>query len=193
MCQDRKKILNKGRDLACLPMRFHDSYFSRDICYKLRNVRTGFTIVEILIVVVILSIAALAAIPMMSSASSFQIRSAANMIAADLEYAKSMAISRGQTYSVEFDVAADSYSIVDQTDTVIEHPVKKGFPYTVRFPTESRLSKVEITNVTFTSNKVGFDCLGSPDNNGGSVTINANGTTATINVEPVTGYITINL
>ena len=193
MCQDRKKILNKGRDLACLPMRFRDSYFSRDICYKLRNVRTGFTIVEILIVVVILSIAALAAIPMMSSASSFQIRSAANMIAADLEYAKSMAISRGQYYYVVFNVSTDSYSIEDQDSTVIDHPVKKGFPYTISFPKESRLSKVEITNVTFTSNKVGFDCLGSPTNNGGYITISANGTTATINVEPVTGYITINL
>ena len=193
MCQNRKRILNKMQDLVCLPMRFCYPYFSRDIGCKLRNVRTGFTIVEILIVVVILSIAALAAIPMLSSASSFQIRSAANLIAADLEYAKSMAISRGQTYSVEFDVAADSYSIVDQTDTVIEHPVKKGFPYTVNFPNESRLSKVEITNVTFTSDKVGFDCLGSPDNDGGFITISANENTATINVEPVTGYITIDL
>ena len=74
-----------------------------------------------------------------------------------------------------------------------DSPVKKGFPYTVNFPNESRLSKVEITNVTFTSDKVGFDCLGSPDNDGGFITISANENTATINVEPVTGYITIDL
>ena len=192
MCQDRKKILNKSRDLACLPMRLRNSHFSSDIGYILRNARTGFTIVEIIIVVVILSIAALAAIPMMSSASSFQIRSAANMIAADLEYAKSMAISRGQYYYVVFNESTDSYRIEDQDNTVIEHPVKKGFSYTISFPNESRLSKVDITNVTFTSDIVRFDCLGSPDN-GGSITINANGTTATINVEPVTGYVTLNL
>ena len=193
MCRNKMNILNKMCDLKYIPMQFCNPCFNRDADYKLRNARAGFTIVEIMIVVVILSIAALAAIPMLSSASSFQIRSAANMIAADLEYAKSMAISRGQTYTVKFNESTDSYSIVDQTDTVIEHPVKKGFPYTVNFPTESRLSKVDITNVTFTSDMIGFDCLGSPDNDGGSITIDASGFTATINVEPVTGYITINL
>jgi len=149
--------------------------------------------VEILIVIVILSIAALAAIPLMSSASSIQIRSAANLIAADLEYAKSMSISRGQYYYVVFNESTDSYRIEDQSGNTIDHPVKKGFSYIVNFPNESRLSKVEIDNVTFTSDKVGFDCLGSPTNNGGSIIINADDMTATISVEPVTGYISINL
>ena len=190
MYKNRKRILNKMQELACLTMRFRDSFFSRN---KRRNIRTGFTIIEILIVIVILSIAALAAIPLMSSASSIQIRSAANLIAADLEYAKSMSISRGQIYSVEFNDATDSYSIEDQGGTVIDHPVKKGFPYTVSFPNESRLSKVNITNTTFTSDKVGFDCLGSPTDDGGAITINADDITATITVEPVTGYISVNL
>jgi len=78
-----------------------------------RSVR-GFTVIELLIVVVILAIAALTAIPMMSSASSMQIRSATNLIMADLEYAKSMAITRGQNYSVVFDPSADSYQIEEQ-------------------------------------------------------------------------------
>ena len=68
-----------------------------------RSTNSGFTLVEILIVVSILAIAAMIAIPMMSSAGSMQIRSAANMIAADLEYAKSMAISRQKIYTVVFD------------------------------------------------------------------------------------------
>ena len=152
----------------------------------------GFTIVEILIVVVILGIAAMTAIPMMSSGADFQIRSAANMIAADLEYAKSMAISRGQNYYVVFNESTESYQIEDQSSTVIQHPVKKGFSYIVNFPNESRLRKVEITSVSFTNDKVGFDCLGSPDD-GGTIIINADGITATISVEPVTGYISINL
>ena len=62
-------------------------------------VSNGFTIVELLIVVVIIAIAAMAAIPLSSSAASTQVRSAAQMVAADLEYAKSMSISRGQSYS----------------------------------------------------------------------------------------------
>jgi Tfp pilus assembly protein FimT len=140
-------------------------------------------------VVVILSIAALTAVPMMSSASSMQIRSATNLIMADLEYAKSMAITRGQSYSVVFDPGADSYQIEDQNNNVISHPVKRGFDYIVRFPSDGRLSRVDVTNVDFnTTQRVQFDCLGSPDN-GGTVSIQAGNTTATITVEPVTGFI----
>ena len=107
----------------------HCPCIQEDTMYGLRGKSDGFTMVEIVIVVVIIAIAALAAVPMMSSAASLQIRSAANMIAADLEYAKSMAISRGQNYSVVFDKDADSYKIVDPLGNVIQHPIKKGFTY----------------------------------------------------------------
>ena len=157
--------------------------------YGRRSSNGGFTVIELLIVVVILAIAALTAIPMMSSASSLQIRSAANLMMADLEYAKSMAITRGQNYSVVFDAGADSYQIEDQNNTVISHPVKKGFNYVVSFPNDSRLNRVDVTNVDFNSTqRVQFDCLGSPDN-GGTVSLQAGNNTATITVEPVTGFI----
>ena len=157
-----------------------------------RDSGEGFTVVELLIVVVILAIAALTAIPMMSSAASMQIRSAANLIMADLEYAKSMAITRGQNYSVVFDVDADSYQIEDQNNNVISHPVKEGFPYIVSFPNESRLNRVDITNVNFDgSSSVEFDCLGSPVaiTGEGTISLQAGDMTATVTVEPVTGFI----
>lgn len=150
----------------------------------------GFTLVEIIIVVVILSIAAVMIVPMMSSAGSMQIPSAANMIAADLEYAKSMAITEGQNFSVVFDTTAESYSIKDPNGTTIKHPVKKGFDYVENFSTDRQLGKVKITAVSFATGKVVFDALGSPDN-GGSVTIQADNMTATINVEAITGFISI--
>jgi prepilin-type N-terminal cleavage/methylation domain-containing protein len=156
-----------------------------------RSLKAGFTLVEILIVVVILSIASLTAIPMLSNGASMQIRSAANVIASDLEYAKSMAISRGQYYSVIFDKNTESYRIVDKDSNVIQNPVKLGSQYIINFSTDSRLSKVDITNVNFNStNTVRFDYIGSP-NNGGTVTLQAGSNKATINVEPVTGYITV--
>lgn len=148
----------------------------------------GFTVIELLIIVVILSIAALTAIPMMSSAASMQIRSAANLVMADLEYAKSMAITRGQNYFVRFDPVADSYQIEDQDNNVIPHPVKKGL-YIVSFRNDSRLNQVDVTNVNFNTNQiVQFDSLGSPDY-GGTVSLQAGNMTATITVEPVTGFI----
>lgn len=164
--------------------------------YRLRR---GFSLIEVIVVVVIIAIAAVMAVPMFSSAGSFQLRSAANIIAADLEYAKSMAITRGQNYSVVFDAVAESYKIVDQDDVTISHPVKKGFDYIVNFKSESRLNRVDITSVQFqpgASNTITFDYMGSPYSGGnplnsGSIVIGTDGATVIISVEPVTGFISI--
>jgi prepilin-type N-terminal cleavage/methylation domain-containing protein len=171
--------------------RLHYFYPGGDNKCELRDAGRGFTAVELLVVVVIMAIAALTVVPMMSSASSMQLRSAANMIMADLEYAKSMAISRGQNYSVVFDENAESYSIEDQSSSVIPHPVKKGFDYIIDFQNDSRLNKVNIADADFDStSSVQFDCLGSPDN-GGTISLQAGSMTMIVRVEPITGYIRV--
>jgi len=164
---------------------------------KIRNISSGFTVIEILVVVVIIAIAAMIAVPMMTSGASMQIRSAANVIAADLEYAKSMAISRQKDYTVVFDESNESYQIedpsyqVEDPDRIIDHPVKKGFKYLVSFRNDSRLNKVDIYDVAFDgTSEVKFDYLGSPSN-GGVITLRADGIPMTIQVEAVTGFITI--
>jgi type II secretion system protein H len=165
-----------------------------------RNI--GFTLIEILIVVVIIGIAAMIAVPMMSSAASMQIRSAANIVAADLEYAKSMAISRGQNFSMVFDKNSESYSIKDQNGNTISHPIKKGSLYVINFASDSRLGQVDIVDAVFNPNSsqtISFDYLGSPYSgtgtssplNSGIITLQAGGNTKTVTVEPVTGYISI--
>jgi len=158
----------------------------------------GFTLAEILLVVLIIAIAAMIAVPMMGSMDSVQIRSAANMIAADLEYAKSMAISRQEDYSVVF--PANSYYEVHDQNGIIKHPVKKGFDYKVDFSGDSRLDKVVIESADFdSSNTITFDYLGSPYSgsgtsnplNSGTISIRAGDFTMTVSVEPVTGFISI--
>jgi prepilin-type N-terminal cleavage/methylation domain-containing protein len=162
---------------------------------------SAFTMIELMVVLVILAIAAATVVPMMSSAASMQIRTAASMIATDLEYAKSMAISRGQWFSVWFDTTNESYQIEDQ-DGVILHPVKKGFPYVIDFQNDSRLNKVNIVSADFdpgSNQTISFDYLGSPHSgdgaanplNSGVISLQAGGSTRTVTVEPVTGYISI--
>jgi Tfp pilus assembly protein FimT len=159
---------------------------------------------EILLVVVIIAIAAMIAVPMMGSMDSVQIRSAANMIAADLEYAKSMAISRQKYYSVVFNPANSCYEVHDPNG-IIKHPVKKGFNYKVDFSSDSRLDKVVIDDVVIdpdpgSSKTITFDYLGSPYSgsgtspnplNSGTISIRAGDFTMTVSVEPVTGFISI--
>ncbi len=161
-------------------------------------IRHGFTMIEMVVVMAILAIAAAIVVPMVSSAGSMQLRAAVNMVAADLEYAKSMSISRGQRYSVVFDKTAETYQIIDDSGAVIKHPVKKGFDYRIEFRLDSRLSQVDIFDANFDgTDRVSFDYLGSPFNgtsaalNSGVVTLRAGGITRTVNVEPVTGYVSI--
>jgi len=192
---------NRYERLVRMPSSRYRAAMCRATCeaVTMRPVRKqeAFTIIEIMIVVVIIVIAAMMAIPLAGSAASIQIRSAANMIAADLEYAKSMAISRQKKYAVVFDESADSYQIEDQ-DVIIDHPVKKGFKYVVNFRSDSRLSKVDITSVDFDgTSKVKFDYLGSPYNgdnnplNRGVISLQTGETVTMVNVEPVTGFISI--
>jgi len=171
---------------------------------KLRIVRHGFTMIELMIVVAIIAIAAAIVVPMTSAAGSMQIRAAATMVAADLEYAKSMSISRGHRYAVVFNENAESYQIEDlskppgDSGRIIDHPVRKGFKYIVNFATDGRLSQVNIVDANFGgTNTVSFNYLGSPldgndaDLNSGVVTLRAGGVTRTVQVEPVTGYISV--
>jgi type II secretion system protein H len=197
MYQDGIRKSLRMRGLTNLPAGLRCLYLAEETGDDSLRKRSGFTLIELLIVVVIIAIAAMTAIPMMTSAGSVQIRSAANMIAADLEYAKSMAIARGQNFSVVFDKNTDSYSIKDQTGSVIAHPVKKGSNYIVGLR-DNGLDKVDITDVDFDGKStVKFDYLGSPYNadnnplNRGVIKLQAGSKTITITVEPVTGFISI--
>jgi len=168
-----------------------------------QNVKTrfGFTLIELMIVLVIMGVAAAIAVPMISSAGSMQIRAASNMLAADLEYAKSAAISRGEYFSVVFDKTTETYRIEDENGAVISHPVRKQFDYEVNFQEESRLNRVDIVDADFDgASAVTFDYLGSPSSgtpgslaplNSGVVTLEAGGITKTVSVEPVTGFVSI--
>jgi prepilin-type N-terminal cleavage/methylation domain-containing protein len=163
---------------------------------ELNIAKKAFTLVELIVVMVIIAIAAVLAVPMISSAADVQVRSAANMIAADLEYAKSMAISRQQNHSVVFDTANESYEVRDASG-VIDHPVKAGSSFIVNLQSDSRLSRVDITSADFDSQpSVTFDYLGSPYSgvnplNSGQIGLQAGSYTMTVNVEPMTGYVTV--
>lgn len=190
MCHNKDRRLVRMPSLTYSPQGLRSPHHGPEDGPAVRCAARGFTLIEILIVIVILAIAAMTAIPMMGSAASVQIRSAGNMIAADLEYAKSLAISKGQNFSVVFDEGAESYSIVDQDGNTISHPVKKGFDYVIDFQDEG-LGRVEIADADFDgASQVQFDYLGSPDK-GGTVHLQAGDMSATVSVEPVTGYITV--
>ena len=164
---------------------------------KKQSIYNGFTLVEIIVVVVILGIAALIAVPMLSSAADMQVRAAANRLAADMDYAKGLAVTYQKNYSVVFYPASESYDIRETAaDVIVKNPVRPDQDYVVNFATDSNMSRVNIVNTDLTSDTVTFDYLGSPYTGGsplnsGVITLQAEAFTIVVDIEPMTGYITI--
>ena len=168
----------------------------------------AFTLIEIIVVVVILAVAALIAVPMMSSAADIQVRSAANRMAADLEYAKNMAITHQKPYTVIFDNSAtnsNGYEI-HNSDGIITHPVSQQ-EFGIRFSTERSISRVRIPSTgiaidpDYNTDSITFDYLGTPHSglttgtplNSGQITLRdtAASFSLIVKIEPMTGYVSI--
>jgi prepilin-type N-terminal cleavage/methylation domain-containing protein len=85
--------------------------------------RRGYTLVEMLIVVVIVSIVATVAIPAMSSAPAAGLKSAGRVLASDLRLASELAVQFGTEYTVDFDVARNRFQL-RHTGTASPPPLK---------------------------------------------------------------------
>ncbi|HOQ04070.1 MAG TPA: GspH/FimT family protein [Anaerohalosphaeraceae bacterium] len=164
-----------------------------------RQTLSGFTLVEIIVVVVILAIVSLAAIPVLGTAADMQVRSAADKIAADLDYAKGLAVTRQKTYTVVFSPSQEKYQVQDDTGAVLNHPLRNG-PFVEEFTKDRRMKKVDLVSTTLSGDAVTFDYLGtpyagtdtsSPLNAAGRVTLQADSFVLYIDIEPVTGYVSI--
>ena len=159
--------------------------------------RHGFTLIELMMVLAILVISAVGAIPLMSFGGQIQVHSAADILAADLNYARNLAITHGKSFGVHIHAWDETYKIEDASGNVITHPVNKK-AYQIAFSNDKRFSQVDIVQATFDSTHVvRFDYQGSPYNgngnplNSGLVILRADSETRFVAVEPVTGVISV--
>ena len=151
--------------------------------------RAGFTLVEILAVVVILGIASAIIVPQMGTRDDMRAKAASRTLIADLIYAQNLAISTGTPHYVRFDAADSSWRIITaptSTNTATwgtpaSHPLKQT-AYVSKFGPASDAStdtgwglSTQDVNVTIQSAvfngidtafqnefTVGFDPIGSP-------------------------------
>ncbi|MEW4562783.1 prepilin-type N-terminal cleavage/methylation domain-containing protein [Bremerella sp. JC770] len=92
--------------------------------------RRGLTLVEILITVAILGILAAAIIPQFGATAPDQVRGAAQIVASDIDYARSLAISNNSTYLVTFDKSRNGYVLTHSgtntsLDDLPDNPFRK--------------------------------------------------------------------
>ena len=164
-----------------------------------RSIR-GFTLIEILCVVVIIGIASAVILPQLGSRDDLRAASGARELMADLLYAQNRAIALQQMHYVQFNTATNTYQIVDSGFNVINNPVS-GFPYTVTWGT-GNMVKVNLANPNFDGQTtLAFDAMGVPYSysagggantlSSGSVQVTCGTNTLTVQVSPYSGEITV--
>jgi len=167
----------------------------------------GFTLIEILVVVVILGIASAIIIPQIGSRDDIRASAMARVLMADLIYAQNRAVATQRTHYVRFDPVAGRYEVLSSMlpETFINHPVNKT-PFRVNLGAarSDGLQTVTLATADFDDQTVlAFDELGTPfaydeltgtmtAMNAGAITLASGTFQITITVEPYSGELQIN-
>lgn len=160
-------------------------------CRPRRNsvAHQGFTLIEILVVLVILGIAAAMVVPRITGMGDMQASGAARILLADMQYAQNEAIVTQKDVTVTFNTGNGSY-VLSNTDGTLTHPLNKT-PFVTALPSMAGYRNIQMLSANFGgTNRVTFDSMGSPDN-GGQVVLSADGNGYRLTLAPVTGKVSV--
>ena len=85
-----------------------------------RSTRAGYTLIEVLIVVVILGIAAAIVTPNLSQAGVLRIQSAVRTLVADISFAQMDALGYQQQRAIVFDIDNNMYTLIEVNSSTID-------------------------------------------------------------------------
>ena len=157
----------------------------------MRRSRGGYSLVELMITVAVIGIAAALVVPMFFATDITRLNWAARLLVSDLEYSQMESIAHGDDPRViVFDTVNDAYSIAPASDTAtpITEPISKQ-PYTVVFGQgrARELAGVTIDNVVVGGDdQLGFGIYGQLDQTtAATIRLAAEGRTITITIDPI--------
>jgi MSHA pilin protein MshC len=152
---------------------------------------SGFTLVELVIVLILLGILAISIIPRSPTKGSLTITGQAHQFASDIRYVQSLSMTRGQRYCVN--LTSTGYSMTTSncsTSAGVEHPAGIAFPVTLDGVTLS-LPPTNLPN-----NLVTFKGKGEPYTDAAAttalaanavITLNGDGGPMYVCISPATG------
>jgi Tfp pilus assembly protein FimT len=168
---------------------------------RLRNER-GFTLVELVMIIVLLMILAAVAIPRAGDMAGTRASAVARKLQADIVYAQSLAMTRNLPHRIYFNVnpaPASGYAVVNDAvangnwgadpGEIALDPANGGGTLSVTL-NAGVYAGVTISAVGFAGSFVSFNTLGVPSA-AGSVTVSGGATNQTVTVQPQTGRVSI--
>lgn len=129
----------------------------------------GFTVIEVVIVMVIVGILAIVAIPqVMGTMSATRLNNAAQKLAADIRYAKEFALSRHNVYGVDINTSTNTYEIFSWdgvNKTVINDPYTNA-PMSTDLDLSTEYSGVTISAASI--DEIRINAFGTPQDSLGT-------------------------
>jgi len=146
------------------------------------NKHSGFSIIELIVVIMVLGIVAASVSYVMPNRQAFQSEGFADVFLQDLRFTQLLSMSQNQRYKLV--VSAGSYQIQNQSSVPFNNAETGG------------LTNVFPAGVTITPTAtINFDSLGGPYNNGTALvsafnfSVTAGTTVTTVGITPQTGFI----
>ena len=160
---------------------------------------SGFTLIELVMLIVIIGIVALASMPKAVTSQAVRLEAACQKIASDLRYAQQMSLAQQVRFGISFDTVNEAYFVYRvNVGTVAKDPQTRN-NFNVSFVTLNEFKGIDIASTNF-SNKMEFDSTGAPyDGNGvilssqGIITVQTTGGaySRTVRIEAKTGKVSV--
>lgn len=149
---------------------------SYELIRKIKRSDSGFTMLEVIAVIIIIGILAAIVVSRIASTQEFSVTMEADILKSNLRYAQIRALSDNTTWGISF--TGNSYTLLQGVN-----------PSKYNLPNENSATHNLPSGFSVSGNTVTFDEWGSPGTNVIAINISAAGETKAVTVTQNTGFI----